>query len=52
MVGVIDGMRWCVLDGADVDPRAIAFSVVVCIVALFFGFRYFRQTEATFADQI
>jgi lipopolysaccharide transport system permease protein len=53
LVGVIDGFRWCVLGGAaTVHWDALAGSVVLLLIILFTGLRYFRKTETTFADII
>jgi lipopolysaccharide transport system permease protein len=53
MVGVIDGFRWCILNGQSrlyLPSLAAAF----CISAgfLWFGFRRFRAMEKEFADLI
>ena len=53
LVGIIDGSRWCVLgDGATIDPRALAVSVIASCIALIIGVRYFRRVERGFADVI
>jgi homopolymeric O-antigen transport system permease protein len=51
VVGVIDGFRWCLLGGAS-PVYVPGFLVSLGIVAFFlwFGIRYFRRTERTFAD--
>ena len=53
IVGVIDGFRWCLLGGrsAFYAPGFLA-SLVVVALSLWFGVRYFRATERTFADVI
>jgi lipopolysaccharide transport system permease protein len=53
MVGVIDGVRWCILGGENqlYWPGLVA-SVIGVIVLLTTGVRYFRRTERTFADVI
>ena len=53
VVGVIDGMRWCLL-GGDVSLHMPGFLISLVVVALFFwlGIAYFRRTERTFADLI
>ena len=53
MVGVIDGFRWALL-GAPVPIHwpGLALSVVLVILALAGGIRYFRRTEKSFADVI
>lgn len=53
MVGVIDGFRWCLL-GAGQQTRweAQALSILVTLLVLLPGIRFFRRAEATFADSI
>jgi lipopolysaccharide transport system permease protein len=53
MVFVIDGMRWCLVDGRN--PFVGGYwlvSVAVIIFMLLVGVKYFRKTEKTFADLI
>jgi lipopolysaccharide transport system permease protein len=53
VVGVIDGFRWCILDGGS--PLFLpGFLVSLGVVALFLwmGVAYFRRTECSFADLI
>jgi len=53
MVGVIDGFRWALLaDDASLSFSRLALSVVVVVVLLAVGIKYFRSTERTFADVI
>ena len=53
MVGVIDGIRWCVLGGVQsVSWLELAIALVDVIVLLASGLWYFRKTERTFADVI
>ena len=51
VVGVIDGFRWCLLGGSSqlYMPGFLA-SLAVVSVSFWFGVRYFRATERTFAD--
>ena len=51
VVGVIDGFRWCLLGGQS-QLYLPGFLVSLGVVAFFlwFGIRYFRRTERTFAD--
>ena len=51
VVGVIDGFRWCLLGGSSqlYMPGFLA-SLAVVTVSVWFGVRYFRATERTFAD--
>jgi len=54
MVGVIDGFRWCII-GGDFTVKlmqSMGMSVVFTLFVLFFGIRYFRKVEKTFADII
>lgn len=53
MVAVIDGFRWCLIEGApmpDVPTLAIGLSAAVGLIVL--GLWKFRSTEREFADQI
>jgi lipopolysaccharide transport system permease protein len=53
VVGVIDGFRWCLL-GGESQIYWPGFLLSLCVVAFFlwFGIRYFRATERTFADMV
>jgi lipopolysaccharide transport system permease protein len=51
VVGVIDGFRWCLLGGqSPLYLPGFLLSLVVVALFLWFGVRYFRATERTFAD--
>jgi len=51
MVGVIDGFRWCLLDGStSLYLPGFLLSIGVVIGFLVLGIWYFRKTERTFAD--
>jgi lipopolysaccharide transport system permease protein len=52
MVGVIDGFRWCLGDGASLELPSFALSVAISILLLWVGIRHFRRTEKSFADVI
>ena len=53
MVGVIDGFRWAISNGATLFPgRSLALSLVTGTLLLATGIWYFRKTERTFADVI
>jgi len=53
IVGVIDGFRWCILNGqSHLDPTNLTISVAVTIFFLWFGFFQFRKMEKSFADLI
>ena len=53
MVGVIDGFRWCI-QGTEVSlyPPAFAISIITSLVIFWYGLRFFRKTEKSFADFI
>ena len=53
VVGVIDGFRWCLLGGqSQLYLPGFLVSLVVVAFFLWFGVRYFRATERTFADMV
>jgi lipopolysaccharide transport system permease protein len=55
MAGVIDGFRWCLFGPAVPPPfleSSFAISMLIVVVTLLGGIRYFRRTERTFADVI
>lgn len=53
VVGVIDGMRWCLLGGeSSIYWPGFLVSAGVVAFLLWFGIRYFRKTERTFADVV
>lgn len=53
MVGIIDGFRWAFFGTqSNYLMLSIVFSIVIIILILFIGIRYFRKTERTFADRI
>jgi lipopolysaccharide transport system permease protein len=53
LTGVIDGFRWCLLNGDfTLDATTIVMSLTVAAVLLLTGIWYFRATERTFADVI
>lgn len=54
MVGVIDLYRWCIIGGEFSKElmRSIGLSIFFTLIILFFGIRYFRKVEKTFADII
>jgi lipopolysaccharide transport system permease protein len=53
MVAVIDGFRWAILGGeASICWPGFALSLLVALVFLAVGIKYFRKTEKTFADII
>lgn len=51
MVGVIDGFRWCLL-GDPFYLDSFVCSMVIMLLFLFVGIRYFRKLERSFADNI
>jgi lipopolysaccharide transport system permease protein len=53
MVGVIDGFRWCILNGqTPVYLPGLTTSIIVAAFFLWFGIHRFRKTERSFADLI
>ena len=53
VVGVIDGFRWCLLGGeSQLYMPGFLASLFVIAFFLWFGVRYFRNTEKTFADLV
>jgi lipopolysaccharide transport system permease protein len=53
VVGVIDGFRWCLLGGeSQIYWPGFVLSLGVVAFFLWFGIRYFRATERTFADVV
>lgn len=53
MVGVIDGFRWCVFGGDfTLNIQGFIISILISILFLFIGIRYFRKMEKSFADVI
>jgi lipopolysaccharide transport system permease protein len=53
LVGVIDGFRWCLLNGqSPLDVMSMAISVAVTSLCLWFGFSQFRKMERGFADLV
>ena len=53
VVGVIDGFRWCLLGGqSQIYMPGFLASLAVVAFFLWFGVRYFRATERTFADMV
>lgn len=51
MVGIIDGFRWAIT-GADFAGWTLVLSVVITLLVVAGGLRYFRKTEQGFADVI
>jgi lipopolysaccharide transport system permease protein len=53
LVGVIDGFRWCILNGqSPLDVTSLTISVVITLLFLWFGFSQFRKMERGFADLV
>jgi lipopolysaccharide transport system permease protein len=50
MVGVIDGFRWCIGAEPTLHVGALAISIAVSLFLLWYGVRFFRNTEKGFAD--
>jgi lipopolysaccharide transport system permease protein len=53
MVGVIDGFRWCILNGqSPLYLPGLALGICVATGFFWFGFHRFRKAEKNFADLI
>ena len=53
MVGVIDGFRWCILNGqSQLYLPGLALSFCVTAFFLWLGISRFRKMEKSFADLI
>jgi lipopolysaccharide transport system permease protein len=54
MVGVVNGFRWAIGGSMRVpmDWNSLYISMLVVVLVLYSGMRYFRSTEETFADII
>lgn len=52
MVGVIEGFRWAVLGTEMPNTLALAISVIIMTILLFWGLVFFKHMEHTFADTI
>lgn len=52
MVGVVEGLRWVLLDTPTAPRPMLAVSVLVTLVLLISGALYFRRMEKTFADVV
>ena len=51
MVGVIDGFRWCVLNGqSEIYLPGLMLSLCITVFFLWFGINQFRKMEKHFAD--
>lgn len=53
LVGIIDGFRWCILDGqTPFEWQSFAISVAMVLVLLWLGLTHFRRNEKSFVDLI
>lgn len=53
MVGVIDGFRWCIQGTSQsLYMPGFIISLVISVTVFYYGLKYFRKTERTFADYI
>jgi len=52
MVGIIDGFRWSILGEENIYWTGVLFAVCFSALVLVTGLRFFRKSEATFADVI
>ena len=51
VVGIVDGIRWCLFQ-SPLMPESVICSSVVSILIFLFGFLFFRKMEREFADFI
>jgi lipopolysaccharide transport system permease protein len=52
MAGVVEGFRWALLGKSPAVGSLLIVSVIVVLILLVGGLKYFRRTEKTFADVI
>jgi lipopolysaccharide transport system permease protein len=52
MVGVVEGFRWALLGGSDLQPAPLMVSIAVVVGLFVSGLLYFRRSEDSFADVI
>jgi len=52
MVAVIDGFRWAIGSNVPLDGWCLLTSIMMTLLLLFSGVKYFRATEKAFADII
>jgi lipopolysaccharide transport system permease protein len=52
MVGVVEGFRWALADGPQVEPVVLILSISVSLLMLVSGLFYFKRMERTFADMV
>ena len=53
MVGVIDGFRWCILNGqSEIYLPGLMLSLCITVFFLWFGINQFRKMEKHFADML
>jgi ABC-type polysaccharide/polyol phosphate export permease len=52
MTTVIEGMRWAVIGGTPIDPRAPIVSTLIVLIVLVGGLVRFRAAERSFADTV
>ena len=52
MVGVIEGFRWCLIEGYRLNTDALALGTAMSLLILASGIVHFRRTERSIADII
>lgn len=52
VTGIVDAFRWAILGQADFNGLAMAVSMVMTLLVMYFGLRFFRHSERWFADII
>ena len=51
VVGIVDGVRWC-LFGSPLMTESVIAAVVISVLVFLFGTWFFRKMESEFADFI
>lgn len=52
MVGIIEGFRWCILPNSQIYLPALIISIVMAVIGIVLGVKFFNKFESTFADLI
>ena len=51
VVGIVDGMRWCLFD-SPLMKGAVISAAIISVLFFLFGIWFFRKVESEFADFI
>jgi lipopolysaccharide transport system permease protein len=52
LTGVIEALRWMIVEGYSPSTRAIGFALAITVVVFVFGWRTFTRLETTMGDEI